>query len=168
MVRLDNVKNLTGLVEWYAKNDKLRELVNLVVPPHRPIPWDQVIELLVNIFKKTKQDPSHWDAISLGGLHRIQEKYTWQIYSKRLLTLAGVYGFWKHVSKLDRIEIRHYLEMFYALKYRKLAESVPLAVDEEKLLLMKLDGLTSMHHLDPYFIMMEEDQGSMLSRLKRR
>nr|GEY39943.1 sucrose synthase [Tanacetum cinerariifolium] len=30
--RLDNVKNLTGLVEWwYAKNDKLRELVNLVV-----------------------------------------------------------------------------------------------------------------------------------------
>ncbi|GJT78519.1 ABC transporter G family member 32 [Tanacetum coccineum] len=31
MARLDNVKNLTGLVEWYAKNDKLRELVNLVV-----------------------------------------------------------------------------------------------------------------------------------------
>ncbi|GJX63483.1 sucrose synthase [Tanacetum coccineum] len=31
MKRLDNVKNLTGLVEWYAKNDKLRELVNLVV-----------------------------------------------------------------------------------------------------------------------------------------
>ncbi|GKA69568.1 hypothetical protein Tco_0775632, partial [Tanacetum coccineum] len=58
--------------------------------------------------------------------------YTWQIYSERLLTLAGVYGFWKHVSKLDRLEIRRYLEMFYALKYRKLAESVPLAVDEEK------------------------------------
>ncbi|GKD44171.1 sucrose synthase, partial [Tanacetum coccineum] len=31
MARLDNVKNLTGLVEWYTKNDKLRELVNLVV-----------------------------------------------------------------------------------------------------------------------------------------
>nr|GEY94847.1 sucrose synthase [Tanacetum cinerariifolium] len=29
MARLDNVKNLLGLVEWYAKNDKLRELVNL-------------------------------------------------------------------------------------------------------------------------------------------
>nr|GEZ69098.1 hypothetical protein [Tanacetum cinerariifolium] len=57
--------------------------------------------------------------------------YTWQIYSERLI-LAEVYGFWKHVSKLDRLEIRHYLEMFYALKHRKLAESVPLAVDEEK------------------------------------
>ncbi|PWA85658.1 sucrose synthase [Artemisia annua] len=233
MARLDNVKNLTGLVEWYAKNDKLRELVNLVVvggdrrkeskdleeqaqmkkmyelienyklngqfrwissqmnrvrngelyrviadtrgafiqpafyeafgltvveamtcglPTFAtlhggpaeiivhgksgfhidPYHGDQVTELLVNFFEKTKQDPSHWDAISKGGLQRIQEKYTWQIYSERLLTLAGVYGFWKHVSKLDRLEIRRYLEMFYALKYRKLAESVPLAVDEEK------------------------------------
>ncbi|GKA02798.1 ABC transporter G family member 32 isoform X2 [Tanacetum coccineum] len=31
MARLDNVKNLTGRVEWHAKNDKLRELPNLVV-----------------------------------------------------------------------------------------------------------------------------------------
>ncbi|PWA68163.1 Glycosyl transferase, family 2 [Artemisia annua] len=53
-------------------------------------------------------DPYHGDQ---GGLQRIQEKYTWQIYSERLLTLAGVYGFWKHVSKLDRIEICRYHEM---------------------------------------------------------
>jgi sucrose synthase len=45
------------------------------------------------------------------------------------LTLAGIYGFWKYVSKLDRQEIRRYLEMFYALKYRKPAEAVPLAVE---------------------------------------
>lgn len=31
MARLDRVKNLTGLVEWYGKNTRLRELVNLVV-----------------------------------------------------------------------------------------------------------------------------------------
>lgn len=31
MARLDRVKNITGLVEWYGKNAKLRELVNLVV-----------------------------------------------------------------------------------------------------------------------------------------
>lgn len=29
--------------------------------------------------------------------------------------LAGVYGFLKHVSKLDRLEILHYLEMFYLI-----------------------------------------------------
>lgn len=31
MARLDRVKNLTGLVEWYAGNERLRNLVNLVV-----------------------------------------------------------------------------------------------------------------------------------------
>ncbi|CAK9135069.1 unnamed protein product [Ilex paraguariensis] len=31
MARLDRVKNITGLVECYAKNSKLRELANLVI-----------------------------------------------------------------------------------------------------------------------------------------
>ncbi|KAI9086013.1 hypothetical protein K1719_032090 [Acacia pycnantha] len=31
MSRLDRVKNITKLVEWYGKNARLRELVNLVV-----------------------------------------------------------------------------------------------------------------------------------------
>ncbi|KAL2250990.1 sucrose synthase [Sesamum indicum] len=230
MARLDRVKNLTGLVELYAKSPKLRELVNLVVvggdrrkeskdleeqaemkkmyslietyklngqfrwissqmnrvrngelyryiadtrgafvqpafyeafgltvveamtcglPTFAtlhggpaeiivhgksgfhidPYNGEQVAEVLVDFFEKCKHDPSHWETISAGGLKRIQEKYTWQIYSDRLLTLAGVYGFWKYVSKLDRREIRRYLEMFYALKFRKLAEAVPLAVE---------------------------------------
>lgn len=31
MARLDIVKNITGLTEWYGKNKRLRDLVNLVV-----------------------------------------------------------------------------------------------------------------------------------------
>lgn len=230
MARLDRVKNLTGLVEWYGKNTRLRELVNLVVvggdrrkeskdleeqaemkkmyglietynlngqfrwissqmnrvrngelyryicdtrgafvqpalyeafgltvveamtcglPTFAtckggpaeiivhgksgfhidPYHGDQAAETLADFFEKCKVDPSHWDKISQGAMQRITEKYTWQIYSERLLNLTAVYGFWKHVSNLDRLESRRYLEMFYALKYRKLAESVPLAVE---------------------------------------
>lgn len=50
-------------------------------------------------------------------------RYTWKIYSERLLTLAGVYGFWKYVSKLERRETRRYLEMFYILKFRELVST---------------------------------------------
>ncbi|XP_050885735.1 sucrose synthase 2-like isoform X3 [Lathyrus oleraceus] len=233
MARLDRVKNITGLVESYGKNSKLRELVNLVVvagyidvsksrdreeiaeiekmydliktykldgdfrwiasqtnrarngelyryiadtkgafvqpafyeafgltvveamtcglpafatchggpaeiiqhgksgfniDPYRP---DQASDLLVEFFEQCKEDPSHWNKISDGGLQRIYERYTWRIYSERLMTLAGVYSFWKYVSKLDRRETRRYLEMFYILKYRDLAKSVPLAKDDE-------------------------------------
>jgi len=31
MARFDVVKNLTGLVEWYGKNQRLRKMVNLVI-----------------------------------------------------------------------------------------------------------------------------------------
>ncbi|ONK61127.1 uncharacterized protein A4U43_C08F26520 [Asparagus officinalis] len=232
MARLDRVKNITGLVELYGRNQRLRELVNLVVVAgdhgkeskdkeeqaelkkmyslieeyklNGQIRWisaqmnrvrngelyryicdtkgafvqpafyeafgltvvesmtcglptfatshggpaeiivhgvsgfhidpyqgDKAADLLVSFFEKCKEDPAHWEEISKGGLKRIEEKYTWKLYSERLMTLAGVYGFWKYVSKLDRRETRRYIEMLYALKYRNLAGSVPLAVDGE-------------------------------------
>jgi sucrose synthase len=230
MARLDRVKNLTGLVEFYGKNAKLRELVNLVIvcgdhgkeskdreeqaelkkmythieeyKLNGQIRWisaqmnrtrngelyryicdtngafvqpafyeafgltvveamtcglptfatlnggpaeiivdgvsgfhidpyqgDKAAEILVNFFEKVKTDQSHWDKISAGGLKRIYEKYTWKLYSERLMTLTGVYGFWKYVSNLDRRETRRYIEMFYALKLRNLYDTVPLAID---------------------------------------
>ncbi|KAF8014895.1 hypothetical protein BT93_H0633 [Corymbia citriodora subsp. variegata] len=232
MARLDKVKNMTGLVECYAKSSKLRELANLVVvagyidvkkskdreeiaeiekmhelmkqynldgqfrwiaaqtnrarngelyryiadtkgvfvqpafyeafgltvveamtcglptfatchggpaeiiedgvsgfhiDPYHP---DQAAKILADFFEQCKEDPSHWTKISDAGLQRIYERYTWKIYSERLMTLAGVYGFWKFVSKLERRETRRYLEMFYILKFRELVKTVPLATDE--------------------------------------
>ncbi|GAB4841104.1 Sucrose synthase 4 [Ancistrocladus abbreviatus] len=228
MARLDHVKNITGLVELYAKNDKLRELANLVVVAgyndvkksndreeiaeiekmhslikkynlHGQLRWiaaqtnrarngelyryiadkrgifvqpafyeafgltvvesmtcglptfatchggpaeiiedgvsgfhidpyhpDPAAALMVNFFENSK-DPSYWEKNLKGmGLQRIYERYTWKIYSERLMTLAGVYGFWKYVSKLERRETRRYLEMFYILKFRDLVKYVPL------------------------------------------
>jgi len=232
MARLDRVKNMTGLVEWFAKNKRLRELVNLVVvagdiDPSKsrdreevaeiekmhtlikeynlngqfrwicaqknrvrngelyryicdtrgafvqpalyeafgltvveamtcglptfatcnggpaeiivdgvsgfhidPYHGDSATERIADFFERCKTDPSYWDKISNAGLQRIYERYTWQIYAERLMTLSGVYGFWKYVSKLERRETRRYLEMFYTLKYRDLVKTVPLAVEE--------------------------------------
>ncbi|KAF8036113.1 hypothetical protein BT93_C1957 [Corymbia citriodora subsp. variegata] len=230
MARLDRVKNLTGLVEWYGKNPKLRELANLVVvggdrrkyskdteeqaemnkmhvliekyklngqfrwissqmnrvrngeiyryicdtkgvfvqpaiyetfgltvieamacglPTFAtcnggpaeiivhdksgfhidPYHGDQAAQLLVEFFEKCKTDQNHWEKLSEGAMQRIKEKYTWKKYSERLLNLTAVYGFWKHVTNLDQRESRRYLDMFYALKYRPLARSVPPAVE---------------------------------------
>ncbi|KAL4643015.1 hypothetical protein ACB092_02G061900 [Castanea dentata] len=98
------------------------------VDPYYP---DQVSAILIDFFESCQRDPGYWDKISDAGLKRIFERYTWKIYTERLLTLAGVYGFWKYVSKLERRETRRYLEMFYNLKFRNLVKSIPLAVDEQ-------------------------------------
>ncbi|KAK9983729.1 hypothetical protein SO802_033254 [Lithocarpus litseifolius] len=106
------------------------------IDPYHP---DQAAALMADFFQKCKEDPSYWEKISDGGLQRIYERYTWKIYSERLMTLAGVYGFWKYVSKLERRETRRYLEMFYILKCRDLnfimialfqVKTVPLASDD--------------------------------------
>uniref|UniRef100_A0A0A9D0U9 sucrose synthase n=1 Tax=Arundo donax TaxID=35708 RepID=A0A0A9D0U9_ARUDO len=97
------------------------------IDPYHP---EQAANLMADFFERCKQDPNHWVKISEAGLQRIYEKYTWKIYSERLMTLAGVYGFWKYVSKLERRETRSYLEMFYTLKFCELVKTVPLAIDQ--------------------------------------
>ncbi|GJT59963.1 hypothetical protein Tco_1003496 [Tanacetum coccineum] len=61
------------------------------------------------------------------SLLAIKLPYIVKNYLERLLTLARVYGFWKHVSMLDRLEIHCYLEMAYVLKYRKFLVSISKA-----------------------------------------
>ncbi|KAK3404512.1 hypothetical protein EUGRSUZ_K00816, partial [Eucalyptus grandis] len=70
--------------------------------------------------RRLKSFHAEIEELLFSDVENKEHLYTWQIYSERLLDLTAVYGFWKHVSNLDRLESRRYLEMFYALKYRKL------------------------------------------------
>ena len=79
-------------------------------------------ERMAQFFARCAEDPTAWDRISAGALARVEARYTWAQYAHRLMTLAKVYGFWRHVSDLERAETRRYLEMFYGLQFRPLAE----------------------------------------------
>ena len=226
MARLDKVKNLTGLVEWYARNPRLRNIANMVVSggyidPSRSedreeqdqikrmhelmdeydldheVRWlgiqhdqrfvgemyrfiadrrgvfvqpalfeafgltvveamscglptfatryggpleiiehgksgfhidpnhgEQAVELIADFMERCQADPGYWEKISKGALKRVKARYTWQLYAKRMMTLSRIYGFWKFVTNLERDETRLYLDMFYALQYRPLAETL--------------------------------------------
>ncbi|WP_303901038.1 sucrose synthase [Thiohalomonas denitrificans] len=85
---------------------------------------DRAAEEIADFFRRCKTDPDYWEQVSVAGLRRIHEHYTWELYANRLLSLSCIYGFWKYVTNLDRDETRRYLEMFYGLSYRKRAETV--------------------------------------------
>lgn len=80
--------------------------------------------IMAEFFERASQDGAYWTTISSGGLNRVAARYTWQLYAERLMTLSCVYGFWKYVTNLERGETRRYLEMFYGLQYRMLAEKI--------------------------------------------
>jgi len=79
---------------------------------------------MADFFSRCVDNPDEWQRLSDGGLARVRERYTWKGYAERLMTLSRVYGFWHYVTDLERDELRRYLEMFYSLQYRPLAEAV--------------------------------------------
>ncbi|MEW5311784.1 MAG: hypothetical protein WDW38_003470 [Sanguina aurantia] len=97
------------------------------IDPHH---GDKAADIMADFLESCKEDPSVWDAVSACGLERIRSRYTWGIYASRLMTLARVYTFWRHVSDLSRVENKKYLEALYTLLYRPLMLKVPLTRDD--------------------------------------
>ncbi|PPR83051.1 hypothetical protein GOBAR_AA37663 [Gossypium barbadense] len=60
MARLDTVKNLTGLTEWYGKNKRLRSLVNLVI---------------VGAFFNPSKSKDREEVAEIKKMHALIEKY---------------------------------------------------------------------------------------------
>jgi sucrose synthase len=85
---------------------------------------DDAAVRMTEFFAQCQKDASFWDQISSGALARVADHYAWTRYADRLLTLAKVYGFWRHVSNLERAETQRYLQMFYNLQFRPLAEGL--------------------------------------------
>jgi sucrose synthase len=85
---------------------------------------DEAAESIADFLEKSAKNPKHWKRLSEGALARIEERYTWNLYGRRMMMLARIYGFWKFVTNLEREETRRYLEMFYGLQYRRLSEKI--------------------------------------------
>lgn len=232
MARLDIVKNITGLTEWYGKNKRLRNLVNLVVvgaffDPSKSkdreeaseikkmhmlidkyqlkgqIRWiaaqadrirnselyrtiadtrgafvqpalyeafgltvieamncglptfatnqggpaeiivggvsgfhidpnngDESSNKIANFFQKCKEDPEYWNRISLEGLKRINECYTWKIYANKVLNMGCVYSFWRQLYNDQKQAKQRYIQAFYNLQFRSLANNVSVKKEE--------------------------------------
>ncbi len=85
---------------------------------------EESAERILAFFERCSRAPDYWTRISQGAINRVRSRYTWELYAERMMTLSRIYGFWKYVTDLERDEIRRYLEMFYGLQFRPLAQAV--------------------------------------------
>jgi sucrose synthase len=85
---------------------------------------DEVSDMILEFFERCEANPDYWTRLSQGAMDRVTARYTWKLYAERMMTLSRIYGFWKYVTNLERDEVRRYLEMFYALQFRPLAEKL--------------------------------------------
>jgi sucrose synthase len=91
-----------------------------VDPNHGPL----AAERIAAFFAGARQNPASWDKIAAAAIDRVEQHYTWARYAERMMTLSRVYGFWKYVTDLERAASRRYLEMFYGLQFRPLAQAM--------------------------------------------
>ncbi len=96
-----------------------------------PLSGDAAADMMADFFRRSRDDPDVWEEISRGALDRVEARYTWRRYAHELLRLSRIYGFWRHISSLEREETRRYLEMFYGLMYRPLARRVGKEAPED-------------------------------------
>lgn len=89
-----------------------------------PTAGDEAARIMADFLRRSREDPDVWTAVSQGSVERVQARYTWKRYASTLLELSRIYGFWRHITSLEREETWRYLEMFYGLMYRPLAEGV--------------------------------------------
>ncbi|SCY43795.1 sucrose synthase [Nitrosospira sp. Nl5] len=79
---------------------------------------------MADFFARCDADPLFWNNISEMALKRVESRYTWRLYAERMMTLSRIYGFWKFVSKLEHEETTRYLNMFYHLQFRPMAQTL--------------------------------------------
>jgi sucrose synthase len=80
---------------------------------------------LLEFFKKTEKDPAYWQNISREAIKRVQEHFTWQLYSEKLLDLTALYGFWRYSeAKAGKREMALYCHLLFQLLFKPRSKEV--------------------------------------------
>ncbi|XP_075090869.1 sucrose synthase 7 isoform X4 [Nicotiana tabacum] len=91
---------------------------------------DESSNKIANFFQKCREDPEYWNRISVQGLNRIYECYTWKIYANKVLNMGSIYTFWRTLYRDQKQAKQRYIETFYNLEFRNLVKNVPIRQDE--------------------------------------
>ncbi|MGK7922341.1 MAG: sucrose synthase [Trichodesmium sp.] len=90
-----------------------------------PTNYEETVSKLLNFIIRCNHDGNgYWYEISNLGIDRTYSTYTWEINTKRLLTLARVYGFWSYSSQDNREDMLRYLETLFYLIYKPRAKQL--------------------------------------------
>lgn len=89
-----------------------------------PTHLEETATKILNFVSKCEQNPNYWYEISQQAINRVYSTYTWKIHSKKLLSLARIYGFWNFISKQNREDLLRYIEALFYLIYKPRAQQL--------------------------------------------
>ena len=80
---------------------------------------------LLDFIARCESEPGYWQEISAQALARVQERFTWQRYSNKLLDLTALYGFWRYAAAHQgKRELSQYCHVLFQLLYQERAQRI--------------------------------------------
>jgi sucrose synthase len=89
-----------------------------------PVNAEESTEKILGFVKKIKDDKSLWEKISKKAIKRVEKDYNWELYARKLLELAKIYGFWRYTTNIEMEEMNAYLDVLYHLLYKPQAATI--------------------------------------------
>ncbi len=65
-----------------------------------------------------------WQTVSVGGIARVKERFTWDLHCSDLLRLSKIYGYWKYASQENSKPQQNYLDTLYQLLFKPMAQKL--------------------------------------------
>ena len=84
-----------------------------------------IADVLWDFIRDSQEAEDYWSQISENSIARVREKFTWHLYSDKLIRLTKLYGFWRYTeSQAGMIKMDRYCELLYHLFLKARAEKI--------------------------------------------
>jgi sucrose synthase len=83
-----------------------------------PTNLEETVQRILQFLEDCNLDENHWELLSKRAIHRIQDRYSWDIHTTKLLSLANLYWFWNQISPNNREALIRYLELLFHFIYK--------------------------------------------------
>ncbi len=81
-----------------------------------------IAEGLEKFLEACEKDAGYWESISRNGAKRVQEHFTWELYSERLIKLTKLYGLWRYsTSGPGQEKMNRYCDLLYHFLFQERA-----------------------------------------------
>jgi sucrose synthase len=89
-----------------------------------PTNLEETAKQILHFLDRCDVDPQHWEIFSKRAIHRVQDRYSWDIHTTKLLALANLYWFWHQISPHNREALFRYLELLFHFIYKPRASGL--------------------------------------------
>jgi sucrose synthase len=93
-----------------------------LINPTQP---ELISQPILDFLLRCEKNPSCWEALGGQAIVRVKERFTWDLYSEKLIKAAKLYGFWNYAVLGDeKKEVDRYCNLLFHMVFKNRAQKL--------------------------------------------